>query len=82
MPERHYFHNHYGMVRFLEGFISYFFTAYDEMHNLSPPPSYQNTRTGLFSGLTLGLMGLDIHGLEIVIAGGDPELAKAAQVSK
>ena len=27
--------------------------------------------SGLFSGLTLGLLGLDINGLEIVIGGND-----------
>ena len=28
--------------------------------------------SGLFSGLTLGLMSLDPAGLEVIIAGGDP----------
>lgn len=30
--------------------------------------------------LTLGLMGLDVHGLEIVMAGSDPEDARSAEV--
>jgi len=45
---------------------------------LSPPPSYLSL-SGLFSGLTLGLMGLDITGLEIVIGGSDPIAAKNAR---
>ena len=39
------------------------------------------TTSGLFSGLTLGLMGLDIHALEVVTAGKDEDLAHAARVS-
>jgi hypothetical protein len=35
---------------------------------------------GVFSGLTLGLMGLDVHGLEIVMAGSDAESARCAKV--
>jgi hypothetical protein len=35
--------------------------------------------SALFSGLTLGLLGLDKIGLEIIIAGDDPELAKCAR---
>lgn len=35
--------------------------------------------SGLFSGLTLGLMGLDIVGLEIVMKGGNEEMAKCAK---
>ncbi|CAK0873859.1 unnamed protein product [Prorocentrum cordatum] len=35
--------------------------------------------SGLFSGLTLGLMGLDIVGLEIVMKGGNQEMAKCAR---
>lgn len=35
--------------------------------------------SGLFSGLTLGLMSLDKTGLEIVMGGDDPALARAAQ---
>mmetsp|Transcript_58440 Transcript_58440/g.126439 ORF Transcript_58440/g.126439 Transcript_58440/m.126439 type:complete len:638 (+) Transcript_58440:61-1974(+) len=35
--------------------------------------------SGLFSGLTLGLMGLDLNGLEIVAKGGDEKLAKCAK---
>jgi metal transporter CNNM len=33
----------------------------------------------MFSGLTLGLMGLDMHGLEIVAAGSDPVAAACAK---
>jgi metal transporter CNNM len=36
--------------------------------------------SALFSGLTLGLLGLDKIGLEIIIAGDDPELAACAKV--
>lgn len=35
--------------------------------------------SALFSGLTLGLMSLDLTGLEIVMAGDDPEAAKFAK---
>ena len=35
--------------------------------------------SALFSGLTLGLMSLDITGLEIVMAGDDPDAAKYAE---
>jgi len=35
--------------------------------------------SGLFSGLTLGLLGLDKMGLQIVIGGGEPERAKLAK---
>ncbi|GMH50474.1 hypothetical protein TrRE_jg10315, partial [Triparma retinervis] len=35
--------------------------------------------SGLFSGLTLGLMGLDMTGLEIVMGGSDPVAAKNAK---
>jgi len=35
--------------------------------------------SALFSGLTLGLMGLDVTGLEIVMEGDDPELSRAAK---
>ena len=35
--------------------------------------------SGLFSGLTLGLMGLDMTGLEIVMGGSDPKAAKNAK---
>lgn len=35
--------------------------------------------SGLFSGLTLGLLGLDKIGLEIVAGGGDPKLATYAK---
>lgn len=35
---------------------------------------------GVFSGLTLGFMGLDVHGLEIVMAGSDAESARCAKV--
>jgi len=35
--------------------------------------------SALFSGLTLGLMSLDITGLEIVMAGDDPDAAKFAE---
>jgi len=35
--------------------------------------------SALFSGLTLGLMSLDITGLEIVMAGDDPDAAKYAK---
>jgi len=34
--------------------------------------------SGIFSGLTLGLMSLDKHGLEIVMEGDNPRLARAA----
>jgi len=34
--------------------------------------------SGLFSGLTLGLMGLDVIGLQIVARGGNEELARCA----
>lgn len=37
---------------------------------------------GVFSGLTLGLMGLDVHGLEIVMAGSDAESARCAKVGQ
>lgn len=36
------------------------------------------TMSGLFSGLTLGLLGLDMNGLEIVMNGDDDEAAAAA----
>ena len=36
--------------------------------------------SALFSGLTLGLLGLDKIGLEIIIAGDDPVLAECARV--
>jgi metal transporter CNNM len=36
--------------------------------------------SALFSGLTLGLMSLDITGLEIVMAGDDPKLAEYAKI--
>lgn len=36
--------------------------------------------SALFSGLTLGLLGLDKIGLEIIIAGDDPELAACASI--
>jgi len=36
--------------------------------------------SALFSGLTLGLMSLDITGLEIVMAGDDPRAAKYAEI--
>lgn len=36
--------------------------------------------SALFSGLTLGLLGLDKIGLEIIIAGDDPELARCARI--
>ena len=36
--------------------------------------------SALFSGLTLGLMGLDKTGLEIVMSGDDAEAAKAAKI--
>jgi len=35
--------------------------------------------SGLFSGLTLGLMSLDLTGLEIVMAGDDPDAVKYAE---
>eukprot|EP00438_Fugacium_kawagutii_P009977 Skav234396 [mRNA] locus=scaffold873:161498:169199:- [translate_table: standard] len=35
--------------------------------------------SGLFSGLTLGLMGLDVIGLQIVQKGDDKELARCAE---
>mmetsp|Transcript_99891 Transcript_99891/g.320511 ORF Transcript_99891/g.320511 Transcript_99891/m.320511 type:complete len:723 (-) Transcript_99891:195-2363(-) len=35
--------------------------------------------SGLFSGLTLGLMGLDVIGLQIVARGGNEELARCAK---
>ena len=35
--------------------------------------------SGLFSGLTLGLMSLDVSGLDIVISGGDPQEAEYAK---
>jgi metal transporter CNNM len=35
--------------------------------------------SALFSGLTLGLMSLDLTGLEIVMAGDDPDAAKYAK---
>ena len=35
--------------------------------------------SGLFSGLTLGLLSLDMNGLEIVINGDDSDAAEAAQ---
>eukprot|EP00957_Ditylum_brightwellii_P052804 4003415-Ditylum_brightwellii.AAC.1 len=35
--------------------------------------------SGLFSGLTLGLMGLDKTGLEIVMEGDDPIAARSAR---
>jgi len=36
--------------------------------------------SGLFSGLTLGLLGLDMTGLEVVIGGSDPIAARNARV--
>jgi metal transporter CNNM len=36
--------------------------------------------SALFSGLTLGVLGLDKIGLEIIIAGDDPELAECARI--
>ena len=35
--------------------------------------------SGLFSGLTLGLMSLDVQGLQIIIAGGDPVERRQAE---
>ena len=35
--------------------------------------------SALFSGLTLGLMSLDLTGLEIVMAGDDPNAARYAK---
>lgn len=35
---------------------------------------------GLFAGLSLGFMGLDKIGLEIVESAGDPESARCAKV--
>ena len=38
------------------------------------------TLSGLFSGLTLGLMSLDVDGLEIIIGGGGEEVEYAQKV--
>ena len=35
--------------------------------------------SGIFSGLTLGMMSLDVNGLEVIIAGGQPREVRQAQ---
>eukprot|EP00957_Ditylum_brightwellii_P176609 13450832-Ditylum_brightwellii.AAC.1 len=41
-------------------------------------PVFPKKKKNLTSGLTLGLMGLDKTGLECVMGGDNPKLAKAA----
>jgi len=45
----------------------------------SLPPSLLPSLPGLFAGLTLGFMGLDKIGLEIVMEAGDPESRRCAR---